>query len=392
MKILVDGLVKEFTAVDKRGDCTEEFLFNFCFPYNEEKEMYTMSSDEYEWCKDYDSKINLIFELQDKLSPEDFAEYRKLSFGCINIGNLDLDLCIDFLKEKLGLSDNSGMEWLSKFDNVVFYNFAHKRLFLKIIRDMGLKYSEPKYEAFVYLVTLNPDHLKLVYDFKEHRINFDFFENFTEENGIILGGNSLFLAFNLLTGRVLHPNESYISIFRGRFRIYYFEAIKLRFPWYFDNNREDYTDKFEPSEADSEISWFSKYDNFVFCGSAHKKAFLKVIRESNLKHPYYYDYEAFVYLITLDPYYRSHIYDIFNFKDDEPCCINSNFFKSNYVNNALFLAFDLGYYYKFPCPYVCTPADIFNSEYARYYFEAIKLCCSRYDYPSDCDDDYDPMN
>lgn len=78
MRILVDGKEQELTAIGENGvEWTEDLLGNYgALHYDEDHEIYTMSSNEFEWWQMVAEKLNNIYELENYLTPEDEVEYQ----------------------------------------------------------------------------------------------------------------------------------------------------------------------------------------------------------------------------------------------------------------------------------------------------------------------------
>ncbi len=100
MKILVDGEIKYLTAIDTNNDVewTEDLLGNFdSLHFDEDKDMYTMSADDFEWWSDIVDKLNKIEDMERELTNEEFETY------CSECGGeCDLETTV-----------NAQLEWLS---------------------------------------------------------------------------------------------------------------------------------------------------------------------------------------------------------------------------------------------------------------------------------------
>lgn len=87
---------------------------------------------------------------------------------------------------------------------------------------------------------------------------------------------------------------------------------------------------------------------------------------------------TFAYLVTLDTVCREHINELYDFDDHciDPQALSKGWQTSTFLRTTL-LAFNLYTGHTNWCPneYVdqCTPANIFLSEYAEYYWETIKI-------------------
>ena len=103
MKISVDGEIKDLKAIDKNGfEWTQDLLGNDPSPsyhYDEDKEMYTMSADDFEWWSDIVDKLNKIEDMERELTSEELEEYHSESF----VGDLEytVEAQFNWLSEKM---------------------------------------------------------------------------------------------------------------------------------------------------------------------------------------------------------------------------------------------------------------------------------------------------
>ena len=112
-----------------------------------------------------------------------------------------------------------------------------------------------------------------------------------------------------------------------------------------------------------------------FYSQDHEKAFYSVCKRMRGLDPYHF---TLAYLLTLDNVTRGHIDDLFNFVDDsiKPEGINKAW-QTGTSKKTTRLAFNLwngcssdGEDDTSP---LYTPAELFCTSYARYYYEGIKL-------------------
>lgn len=112
-----------------------------------------------------------------------------------------------------------------------------------------------------------------------------------------------------------------------------------------------------------------------FISEEHKKTYNALIEKMRFNDVYC---RAFAYLVTLDTVCREHIDELYDFYD---CCIDTQALSKGWQTSTslrtILLAFNLYTGHTNWCPneYIdrCTPANIFLSEYAEYYWEAIKI-------------------
>ncbi|MCM1059767.1 MAG: hypothetical protein NC452_05690 [Eubacterium sp.] len=95
MNILVNGEIKELTAVGKNNaEWTQDLLGNYgALSYDEDKDMYTLSTEDYEWWSDIVDKLNKIEEIKGGLTSEELEEYYSEDF---NYGDLESDVDAEF--------------------------------------------------------------------------------------------------------------------------------------------------------------------------------------------------------------------------------------------------------------------------------------------------------
>ncbi len=99
MKILVDGEIKYLTAITNNDvEWTENLLrISGSLHFDEDKDMYTMSADDFEWWSDIVDKLNKIEDMERELTNEEFETY------CSECGGeCDLETTV-----------NAQLEWLS---------------------------------------------------------------------------------------------------------------------------------------------------------------------------------------------------------------------------------------------------------------------------------------
>ena len=128
----------------------------------------------------------------------------------------------------------------------------------------------------------------------------------------------------------------------------------------------------------------------IFIDNEHEKFFHEI---DNHMHSHDCYYRPVAYLIALDTVCREHIEDIFDFNDSciLPDCLNKGW-QTGTSMKTIRLAFNLwngyctdgdtfinkyGYEDELPSSHY-TPDSLFCSEYAPYYFEAVKLRHSRF--------------
>lgn len=117
----------------------------------------------------------------------------------------------------------------------------------------------------------------------------------------------------------------------------------------------------------------SKIMKFIL--EEHKNAYNVLMEEINADDVYC---RAFAYLVTLDAVCRDHIDELYDFdyRCVSPQALEKGWQTSTSLRTTL-LAFNLYTGHTNWCPreYIdqCTPANIFLSEYAEYYWEAIKI-------------------
>lgn len=112
-----------------------------------------------------------------------------------------------------------------------------------------------------------------------------------------------------------------------------------------------------------------------FYSQDHEKAFYSVCKRMRGLDPYHF---TLAYLLTLDNVTRGHIDDLFNFVDDSIKLSGLNqAWQTGTSKKTTRLAFNLwngcsddGEDDTSP---LYTPAELFCTSYARYYYEAIKL-------------------
>ncbi len=112
-----------------------------------------------------------------------------------------------------------------------------------------------------------------------------------------------------------------------------------------------------------------------FISEEHKNKYYALLEKMNIKDVYH---RTFAYLVTLDSVCREHINELYDFYD---CCIDTRALPKGWQTSTslrtTLLAFNLYTGHTNWCPHEyidqCTPANIFVSEYAEYYWEAIKL-------------------
>ena len=77
MKIMVNGIVKELEAIGKNGiEWTNNLLGNYdALHYDDEKEQYTMTEDEFAWWEPVVNMLNEINDLEEDLDEDARAEY-----------------------------------------------------------------------------------------------------------------------------------------------------------------------------------------------------------------------------------------------------------------------------------------------------------------------------
>ena len=77
MTILVDREVKELEAIGKNGiEWTEDLLGSYeALHYDEEREQYTMTKEEFEWWVPVVDMLNEINDLENELDEDTRAEY-----------------------------------------------------------------------------------------------------------------------------------------------------------------------------------------------------------------------------------------------------------------------------------------------------------------------------
>lgn len=115
----------------------------------------------------------------------------------------------------------------------------------------------------------------------------------------------------------------------------------------------------------------------AFFNREHEDLFWKICARMGVKEHILDCYHlSIAYLLSLDRVCQEHIDDLYDFKED---CIKPNgihkAWQTGTSKKTTRLAFNLytGHTnWENECKY-CTPSDIFCSEYASYYWEAIKL-------------------
>ena len=102
MKILVDGEIKNLTAIGKNSvEWTEDLLggYESSYHYDEDNEEYTMSADDYEWWSDIVDKLNQIEEMKAELTDEELEEYNFEDFNYVDL-ETDVNAEFNWLSEK----------------------------------------------------------------------------------------------------------------------------------------------------------------------------------------------------------------------------------------------------------------------------------------------------
>lgn len=121
-----------------------------------------------------------------------------------------------------------------------------------------------------------------------------------------------------------------------------------------------------------------------FRNEYHETLFWVIMQKMSRDDSYH---KAIAYLIALDDVCKSHVEDIYDFKKRciIPDCLTKSW-QTGTSMKTIRLAFNLFTGHINWCPdYMkaeCTPENIFRSEYAPYYWEAIKL---RYPEYAECE-------
>lgn len=102
MKILVDNEIKDLIAIGKNNvEWTRDLLGDYnALSYNEDKEMYTMSADDFEWWMNIVDKLNQIKKMECELTGNDLIEYYSETCGCCDL-KTEIDGKFNWLSEKL---------------------------------------------------------------------------------------------------------------------------------------------------------------------------------------------------------------------------------------------------------------------------------------------------
>jgi len=120
---------------------------------------------------------------------------------------------------------------------IVFMDWKHKDTFIKFLNKM--RCSDFYHQSVAYLLSLDRvcrKHIEDIFDFKEDLIKLDCFDISWQTSTSV---KTIRLAFNLWNSYYSESDvESCLvdEIFCCLYAPYYFEAIKLRFPYYFCND------------------------------------------------------------------------------------------------------------------------------------------------------------
>ncbi len=131
---------------------------------------------------------------------------------------------------------------------MIFKDDRHKKAFYQILDKMQFNHSDPERTALAYLLSLNEDcrsHISDLYDFEERIILVEGLDKAWQTHTSL---KTTRLAFNLYNG-YCYDNETYkgsdgqerdlpseyyspVNLFACSYAPYYWQAIKIRYPEY----------------------------------------------------------------------------------------------------------------------------------------------------------------
>lgn len=119
---------------------------------------------------------------------------------------------------------------------IQFYNDDHKASYEDLMQRMAAEDWDTNRAAFAYLVALDPvcrDHIRELYDFEDGCIHSDALTA-AWQTGTSM--KTTRLAFNLFTDNTLWTDTpeylSPVELFSCDYALYYWQALKIRFPQY----------------------------------------------------------------------------------------------------------------------------------------------------------------
>lgn len=98
MKVMVNGLQKELVAIGQNGiEWTKDLLGNYdALHYDEDKDEYTMTSDEFDYWEPIIDTYNKIIDMEQELDEETADKYNNQNFDYCDLED-ELTVRLDWL-------------------------------------------------------------------------------------------------------------------------------------------------------------------------------------------------------------------------------------------------------------------------------------------------------